>query len=307
MDIRIVEVPPGKSPLYVRRAWVGLILPLAPGATGPQQEGRATSLLGCLRQWIVGREWEYVVPTEDALNILERAAPEAAAWQRANAPEQFGPGQTFVFPAWACKKVVRLAVGSREVLVDTAPLAVGGAKGFRSMRLRRRGDRRLVLRPTGFRLFSLIWFLGAFVFLLMGVKPAWVGHPNWELNLWGPALMGLPLLAIGTACFILPRTYVFDRVRGLLRVSRFGLFSRQERPLQEALAVQLVSQRSSGRGRKTTYQMNLILLDDQTPRLCLSNDNYWNATRANAAELADFLGVPLLDEVSAADAPVPSQ
>jgi hypothetical protein len=64
------------------------------------------------------------------------------------------------------------------------------------------------------------------------------------------------------------------------------------------VAVQLVSQRSGSRGSRTTYQLNLVLFDDELPRLCLSNDNYWDAARANGAILAAFLGVPLLDEVS---------
>jgi hypothetical protein len=34
-EICIVDVPPGEAPAAIRRAWVGLILPLKPGTSGP--------------------------------------------------------------------------------------------------------------------------------------------------------------------------------------------------------------------------------------------------------------------------------
>ena len=35
MFVRIIATPPGEAPEEVRRAWVGLELPLAAGETGP--------------------------------------------------------------------------------------------------------------------------------------------------------------------------------------------------------------------------------------------------------------------------------
>jgi hypothetical protein len=248
-----------------------------------------------------GRAWHYVVPADAALARLERAAPEAAAWWRANAPERIGPEQTFEFPAAVCEELVRLAVGAGEVLVGTRPLRAARAKGFRSMRLRRAGEDRLVLRPTGLRLFALPWLIGGIVFTGMSISQA-LSAPQAQRPIaasFGAVLFLLPgvvFLASAVGCLVLPRTYVFDRAAGVLRVSRLG--SRREWPLREVVAVQLVRQWGSGRGPRTTYQLNLVLVDDRPRRLCLSNDNYWEATRAAGAELAGFLGVPLLDEVS---------
>jgi hypothetical protein len=302
MEIRIVEVPPGEAPEHIRRAWVGLVLPLAAGESGRRQEARATGPFGRLRQWLEGRRWHYVVPADAALNILKQAAPEAAAWWRANAPERIAPDQTFEFPPAVCEKMVRLAVGSRDVLVGTRPLEVGWVLGFRSMRLRRVSDERLVLRPTGvLLLFALGPLLFGIVFLVMGIEPALVGHPPWQ-DFLGLCLGVVPVLAFGVGCLVPARTYVFDRAAGVLRVSRLGLFSRRERPLREVAAVQLVRRSTSGPRRsrpRTTYQLNLVLLDGRPDRMCLSNDNDWEATRAAAAELAGFLAVPFLDEVSA--------
>src|SRR6516165_8028709 len=35
-SIRVVDVPPGEAPESIRRCWVGLVLPLAPGFAGAQ-------------------------------------------------------------------------------------------------------------------------------------------------------------------------------------------------------------------------------------------------------------------------------
>src|SRR5947199_83534 len=61
MDIRIIDVPPGEAPEWVRRAWVGLVLPLAPGEYGPRvlaAAGVLTGPRGCaaaLAQLLMGR------------------------------------------------------------------------------------------------------------------------------------------------------------------------------------------------------------------------------------------------------------
>jgi hypothetical protein len=47
---------------------------------------------------------------------------------------------------------------------------------------------------------------------------------------------------------------------------------------------------------RTTLQLNLVLLDDHHPRLNLMNHTDRKATRAAGVKLAEFLGVPLLDE-----------
>ncbi len=299
MEIRVVKAPADDSPEHVRGAWVGLVLPLAEGETGPRRE--TAQGLGHLRRIFGVPRWYYVVSADAALNTLERVAPAAAAWWRANAPERVKPGQTFEFPAAGCEKIIRLAVGSRELLVGTRPVPAASTKGFRPARLRREGDDRLVFRPTGWRFFSLIWFLASVVFTGVSIGQAAGAHQARHPAVACFAailvlLQGIVFLAIGVGCLVLPSTYEFDRTAGVFRVTRLG--SRRERPLCEVVAVQFLGHRVSGRGQRLCYQLNLVLLGDRLNRLCLSDHNRWQETRADGMELANFLGVPLLDGVS---------
>jgi hypothetical protein len=94
----------------------------------------------------------------------------------------------------------------------------------------------------------------------------------------------------------------FDTSTGLWT---FGpIWSRQSRPLSQIVAVQLLSDVVSlfpaGKGVSPTqsikyYQMNLVLDDMNTPRInvAVSQDHAW--TQPAGKQLADFLGVPLVN------------
>lgn len=95
-EVRIVAVSPGPAPEEVRRAWVGLIVPLAAGETGPrpvQTAGAAEEKVG------------YVVDSHRALKVLEANAPAAAAWWKKNAPAYLQPGHSLLFPPEVCQEV----------------------------------------------------------------------------------------------------------------------------------------------------------------------------------------------------------
>jgi hypothetical protein len=94
-EVRVVAVPPGPAPEEVRRAWVGLILPLGPGETGP----RPVKTAGAEEK--VG----YVVDAPRALQVLAAHAPEAALWWKQNAPAYCQPGRALVFAPEACQLV----------------------------------------------------------------------------------------------------------------------------------------------------------------------------------------------------------
>lgn len=306
MGIRIVKPPPGDAPQHVRTAWVGLVLPLAAGEIGPRREVPTLLGFGYLRRVFGVPRWYYVVSADAALNVLERAAPAAAAWWRVNAADRIEPGQTLAFPAWACETVIRLVVGARTVFVGTRPVPSATVKGFRPARLRREGADRLALRPTGWRLFSLIWFFAGVLSGGAGVGQALAAAHQAR----GPAggflaaallvLQGIAFVAIGVGCLVSPRTYQFERAAGVFRIN--GLGSRRDRPLREVVAVQLLGHQVSGKRRRTCYQLNLVLLDDRLHRLCLSDHDRWEATQADGVELANFLGVPLLDGIAGARA-----
>jgi hypothetical protein len=89
MRIRITDIPPGEAPEDVRRAWVGLVLPLARGETGPRTlhtggvltgpRGLLMGLVHILFGW-TQRETGYVVEGGVAVDLLGRKDRGAAAW-----------------------------------------------------------------------------------------------------------------------------------------------------------------------------------------------------------------------------------
>jgi hypothetical protein len=111
MEIRITGVPPGEAPEWVRRAWVGLVLPLAPGEDGARTlstGGVLTGPRGCataLVHLLLGRAKQrrgYVIDADVAVWLLAEKDPEAAAWWQENAPHVLRPGFRFMFPAEVC-------------------------------------------------------------------------------------------------------------------------------------------------------------------------------------------------------------
>ena len=114
MEVRIIEEPPGEAPLWVRRAWVGLVLPLPPGESGPRRV-RASGVLtgprgffGTLWRLLVDpppTSWAYIVDADEAIDILAEADSEAAAWWEDNAPHLLGRGRKFGFAEEVCEEV----------------------------------------------------------------------------------------------------------------------------------------------------------------------------------------------------------
>ena len=121
MFVRIVAVPPGEAPEEVRRAWVGMDLPLAAGETGPRElptGGVLTgprTLFGQLLKLLTGRRryaYGYVIDAPQALTLLVEHAPEAARWwRRRHTPHCWEPGRRFLFPAEVCDELPRPTAG----------------------------------------------------------------------------------------------------------------------------------------------------------------------------------------------------
>ena len=112
MDVRIISTPPGEAPEEVRKAWVGLVLPLAvSGAQTRQTTGvltRPKTFLGLLLALLFGRterQTGYIVDAHRAVEILEKHAPYAAKWWRENAAPAIMPGKRFLFAAQVCQEL----------------------------------------------------------------------------------------------------------------------------------------------------------------------------------------------------------
>jgi hypothetical protein len=95
--VRIVALPPGEAPEQIRKAWVGLELPVA---------GRdRNTVVGVLSDRPAAGCDGYAVDGAKAVALLAARAPEAAAWWRRNAPHVLVGGYQLVFPAEICERV----------------------------------------------------------------------------------------------------------------------------------------------------------------------------------------------------------
>ncbi len=111
--VRIVAVPPGEAPFWVREKWVGLALPVA-GHSG-QREFLAFGVLSMPRSWLAqwiaflrGRAVRiggYAIEAAPAVDILALSSPEAAAWWRENVPDLIGPRRYLIFHEHVCQVI----------------------------------------------------------------------------------------------------------------------------------------------------------------------------------------------------------
>jgi len=109
--IRIIAVPPGEAPQWVREKWVGLELPLA-SRTAAARTGWTSGVLSGPRGLVstiarllsgrLERKTGFLVRVEPALAALEQAVPEAAAWWRSHVPHLMKPWKSFMFHEHVC-------------------------------------------------------------------------------------------------------------------------------------------------------------------------------------------------------------
>lgn len=109
--IRIVAVPPGEAPEEVRRAWVGVRIPLPLFHRRPREWRSAGVLSGpktlaarlsALWSGRLRRANGYAVSVLEAIAALDATHPEAAKWWREHAPHLVKPGKAFVFSSEVC-------------------------------------------------------------------------------------------------------------------------------------------------------------------------------------------------------------
>ncbi|HYM32880.1 MAG TPA: hypothetical protein VEU47_16380 [Candidatus Cybelea sp.] len=112
--IRIVRVPPGEAPLWVREKWVGLELPLAFRGRKPHKHFTSGVLSASRNPFVTAfrmllgrldRQAGYAVDAVAALAVLERSAPDAARWWRDNAQWLIKDNRKFLFQADVCELI----------------------------------------------------------------------------------------------------------------------------------------------------------------------------------------------------------
>jgi hypothetical protein len=114
LRVRITSIPPGEAPEEVRRAWIGLELPLVNASGGPLTVHAAGVLTGPrgffgrlfgLASGSVNETSGFVVKVKDAMELLAAKDPAAFEWWRANVPRMFVGNRLFVFAA-SCGEMV---------------------------------------------------------------------------------------------------------------------------------------------------------------------------------------------------------
>lgn len=111
--IRIVATPIGEAPEEIRRAWIGIVLPLPAGPHGKKRRIHVTpAITGYFGFWSgwwarlrgkLEKREGYVVPASIAFDALALHSPETLAWWKANAPHLFKTNCRLFFSADACK------------------------------------------------------------------------------------------------------------------------------------------------------------------------------------------------------------
>lgn len=112
--IRIVACPPGEAPQSVRKAWIGLELPVAPGRLRGLRMFFIGGVLSGPRKWwqilvriLLGqseRQAGYAVNALEAVNMLAAREPLAAKWWREHCPHMLDGKRHFVFAAHVCEE-----------------------------------------------------------------------------------------------------------------------------------------------------------------------------------------------------------
>jgi hypothetical protein len=121
-SVRIIAIPPGEAPLWVREKWVGLELPLL-----RWQSAKRFISFGAVsgpRTWLPqmwallrrrsDRVYGFAVDASHAVDILRVASPEAAAWWQKNATEFILPGRGLIFHAEVCEIITDNEVPQRR-------------------------------------------------------------------------------------------------------------------------------------------------------------------------------------------------
>ena len=112
----IVRTPPGEAPEPVRRAWVGVKLPLRRGETEPV----LYQTVGVLSKGLPEMAKGYAVDGRAAIQALAAHSLQAAAWWREHAPHVLERGYRLWFPSQVCD-CVGSALGGQHSRYATTP------------------------------------------------------------------------------------------------------------------------------------------------------------------------------------------
>lgn len=126
--IRIVAIPPGEAPLWVREKWVGLCLPVADdrGSRNAYVSGVLSGPPNRCAPENPSKQDGYAVYGRDAISELQKAAPDAAAWWRNHASRLLAPDRKLLFQT-ACCELVKAPCGDDNQGAQPFPRSIAKA------------------------------------------------------------------------------------------------------------------------------------------------------------------------------------
>lgn len=192
-------------------------------------------------------------------------------------------------------------IGSRDVIVERSPLPVHylSAGVHEKFALWQPNNSQLCIQPS-----TPVRVIG-WVFCVLGWPPLALGallvvQQILRLHLdnllavmfllaWGGAFSLLSIKLLGRRCR-------FDSGSGELTIRQLLLLRSVRRPLTAVMAVQVINAGKFGNDQERfiSYQLNLVLDDQNEPRLFVVYNSDFDDMVAKAKQLADFLQVPLL-------------
>jgi len=187
--------------------------------------------------------------------------------------------------------------------IEWSPVKHGGAN-FRTKRLMARGPGRFEVRTT----WQTVAFCALFMAVGLGVGGGAMfagGRGSSSFEALAPLLFGALFAGIGaTMLYFFSRPAVFDRQLGWYWRGSPALRAPGEiRRLSEATelsniqALQVLTERVSGKSSYNSYELNLVLKDGK--RINVMDHGHEAALNADAQSLAQLLGVPVWTRPSA--------
>jgi hypothetical protein len=262
-------VRPPARPLLPGGAWTWLAVHVA-GAAGLWQLGTLPWFRAPAPPWHMAVL--VALAALQGLILLTNVALVSPKRETAGGPPTASSGVT---------KPRTLEVGPRQVVVERGPLKEQPT--FKALILHRAGEQLLVLKegPSA-RLIPLVPFLMGVLFFSIAIAQG---------QGWAALGGALWLLVASVLCLGSLHRVELDAGAGRMRTVWLG--RRRERPLGQLLAVQ----RTWSPIREAHY-LHLVVDDEKKRRENLAVYRDGQAARAAGEELAAFLGIPLLDEVS---------
>lgn len=112
MLIEVIHTPPGDSPEWIRKAWVGMQLPCVHDGPVSMPTVNASAgprtFLQQILHLMMGRTTQqlgYVVNAKDAVGLLSLYNEEAARWWITSAPHALKPEQMIMFAKQCCREI----------------------------------------------------------------------------------------------------------------------------------------------------------------------------------------------------------